>query len=601
MEKFINYAKKYNLQDLFFIFLVSLFLFIFFYAKQDAYLVDVGREAYIPWQMLQGKVLYKDIFNVYGPLGYQINAIAYMIFGVNLNTLYLMGFLNSLIVCFTTYYTVKLFSSRRIALCATALTLAVCVYIRTFFNFIFAYSYSALYALSGFLLSLFFALFYIKEKSFKYLIISFLCAGFSFANKIEDIPYFIFLFLCLPFFTGFEKDWKKYLYALCAFFVFPVISFGILLLQGISVDNLLSAYKYVIGLIKAPATEYFYNAYGLYFNPFYIQLSFVYLFKLLKTVLPFALLFYVLNFLNKKFIENSFLKKILNCSVVFFILFAVFSTYKKAAAINVKVFCWVGLCAVLVLIGFFAFYFIKLLINKRNNGCINLTFIKADDWMFLFLLVSAILVSLKGIWGISTECYGTFTLAALFMPFVVFFAKYLALIKQVDRETLEKTIQNLCVVILLSYFFVNAVKIGEKPLYPVVTDRGTIMVRSVFKSQNEFIKFIKANTPVDAKIVSVPEGAIINFLSERNSDNFYYYLIPVNVQVFGEKKILADFKKNMPDYFIMNNVPYTPFNVGNFCSYASKICDFIEKEYIPMAGVNDGVEFVLYKKKPVVK
>ena len=94
---------------------------------------------------------------------------------------------------------------------------------------------------------------------------------------------------------------------------------------------------------------------------------------------------------------------------------------------------------------------------------------------------------------------------------------------------------------------------------------------------------------------------MINFLSERKSDNFYYYLIPVNVQVFGEEKILADFKKNMPDYFIMNNVPYTPFNVGNFCSYASKICDFIEKEYVAIAGVNDGVEFVLYKKKPVVK
>ena len=82
VKKFCEISKKYNLLEITLIFIVSLFLFFIFYAKQGVYLVDVGRETYIPWQMLEGKLLYKDLYNVYGPLGYQINALIFLIFGV---------------------------------------------------------------------------------------------------------------------------------------------------------------------------------------------------------------------------------------------------------------------------------------------------------------------------------------------------------------------------------------------------------------------------------------------------------------------------------------------------------------------------------------
>lgn len=597
----MKFLTKYNIADLLLISVISLLLFVLFYAKQDAYLVDVGREAYIPWQMLQGKVLYKDIFNVYGPLGYQINALACAIFGTSLNTLYLMGFLNSLLICFTTFFTVKLFCSRKIALCTTALTMAVCVYIRTFFNFIFAYSYSALYALSGFLISLFCALLYIRDKKFKYLILSFVFAGFSFANKVENLPYFVFLFACLPVFLktcASMKDPRKYLQIIAAFLAFPVLSFGILLFQGATLHDFVQAFELINRLMKVPAAQYFYNAYGLFYNPLYIKLSFHYLFRLLQIALPCAMLFYGLNYLNERFVQNRFLKTLVNAATVFFMLMLTAATYKKAVPVEEKLFCWLGMCGVLVLVWMCAAALLKAFKNNFNFALPD-----TKDSMFLFLLCSSILVSLKGIWGISTECYGTFSLAALFIPFVTFFAMYLPKIneKVFNSAVTEKTIVNLCFVIVITYLFTNVMKIAEKPLYPVVTDRGRIMVREVFKSQNDFLKYIIAQTPEDAQIVSVPEGAIINFLTSRKSNNFYYYLIPVNVQVFGEEQIISDFQKNMPDYFIMNNVPYSPFNVGNFCSYAKNVCDFIEKNYTPEAAVDNGIKFVLYKKNIVVK
>ena len=184
MEKFKEFANRFCLKELSIIFVVSLILYILFYAKYDVYLIDVGREAYLPWQMLKGQLLYKDIFNVYGPLGYQINAIAYAIFGVKLSTLYLMGFLNSLVILFTTFFIGKLFVDKKTAMCISGLTLFVCVYAKNFFNFIFVYSYSAIYALSGFLLSLLAMLFYLRDKKNLYLTLSFFFAGFAFSNKI---------------------------------------------------------------------------------------------------------------------------------------------------------------------------------------------------------------------------------------------------------------------------------------------------------------------------------------------------------------------------------------------------------------------------------
>ncbi|MCE5211470.1 MAG: hypothetical protein LLG40_07950, partial [Deltaproteobacteria bacterium] len=37
-------------------------------------LIDYGRELYVPWQITQGGVLYRDINHLYGPLAHYFNA-----------------------------------------------------------------------------------------------------------------------------------------------------------------------------------------------------------------------------------------------------------------------------------------------------------------------------------------------------------------------------------------------------------------------------------------------------------------------------------------------------------------------------------------------
>jgi hypothetical protein len=50
-------------------------------------LVDFGRELYVPWQITEGKLLYRDLASLFGPLSPYVNAGWFSIFGVSLTTL----------------------------------------------------------------------------------------------------------------------------------------------------------------------------------------------------------------------------------------------------------------------------------------------------------------------------------------------------------------------------------------------------------------------------------------------------------------------------------------------------------------------------------
>ncbi|MBC8107523.1 MAG: glycosyltransferase family 39 protein [Anaerolineae bacterium] len=52
-------------------------------------LVDFGRELYVPWQLSQGKVLYRDLAYFNGPLSPYFNSILFRVLGVSLRTLVL--------------------------------------------------------------------------------------------------------------------------------------------------------------------------------------------------------------------------------------------------------------------------------------------------------------------------------------------------------------------------------------------------------------------------------------------------------------------------------------------------------------------------------
>ncbi len=99
------------------IILPLILIFIFFtgvnlsWGKWGHVIYDCFREAVLPQAILDGKVLYRDITNLYPPLGYYFNALLYLIFGNSLNTLYWAGIINSFLILSIIYFVVKKYSS----------------------------------------------------------------------------------------------------------------------------------------------------------------------------------------------------------------------------------------------------------------------------------------------------------------------------------------------------------------------------------------------------------------------------------------------------------------------------------------------------------
>ncbi len=69
--------------------LVFLFMLWWSWGKWPDLAFDFGRELYVPWQLMSGKVLYRDLVYFNGPLSPYVNTLWFRLFGVSLRTLVL--------------------------------------------------------------------------------------------------------------------------------------------------------------------------------------------------------------------------------------------------------------------------------------------------------------------------------------------------------------------------------------------------------------------------------------------------------------------------------------------------------------------------------
>ncbi len=90
----------------------------------DAY-IDFGRELYVPWQIVEGRQLYRDLAHLNGPLSQYLNAALFAIFGVGLRTLVVANLLVLAGVAWLLFGWVRELSDSWTATLATALYLFV--------------------------------------------------------------------------------------------------------------------------------------------------------------------------------------------------------------------------------------------------------------------------------------------------------------------------------------------------------------------------------------------------------------------------------------------------------------------------------------------
>jgi 4-amino-4-deoxy-L-arabinose transferase-like glycosyltransferase len=119
--------------------------------------VDSGREMDVPWRLLQGERLYRDVTYYYGPLGPWLNAAALWLFGHRWVVLQAVCLAVSTVVLALLYRLIREAGSRQAAIAATTLAAAFCMGAPHGGAFIFPYASSGPLALAGALLALWIA------------------------------------------------------------------------------------------------------------------------------------------------------------------------------------------------------------------------------------------------------------------------------------------------------------------------------------------------------------------------------------------------------------------------------------------------------------
>lgn len=243
--------------------------FSIFYGKFGDMFVDSFREAYIPWQMNEGKCLYKDIFCIYPPLAYMINAILFKIFGESLGVLYFAGLLTTMGIFFLTYKISDIFLNKYTTFGILSFILAGLTLSPNVFNSFFPYSYGMIYGLLFAIGSIYFLI--NKKYPPAYLLYS-----LAICSKYEFI-----LLLPLLIFVTKKVDWKKNLAALL---LPPVIILAGLILTGTGFENIKTSVNLVGIMGQTDALHFFYSSMGLVFRWEHLPL---YLINFLKFILPF--------------------------------------------------------------------------------------------------------------------------------------------------------------------------------------------------------------------------------------------------------------------------------------------------------------------------
>lgn len=518
--------------------------------------IDVGREIYYPKAILEGKILYKDLFCIYGPFSYLFNALLYKIFGESLNTLYGIGTISALLIVSFVYLISKKFLSDFVSISITLFVIIIGCLATRIFNYTLPYSYAVLFGLVCFLVSLYFLIKFIENKKEKNLILASFFGGLSFINKYDFLLYIIPLTIVILK----TKNWKLILKSYLSYLTPIIFSFLILFIQGLKISDLF----HMMGVIKSftltDAMKTFYVTQGVYYtNKVWMGWfdSFIFDLFYLIFIIPSVYLF------NKK---NLFLKIL--AIIVVLICFILGSTYIKQTDYL-----------------FLTFLTLVLFVLRFNK----------NSFLENIVILSSLSISLKSLWGLSHVNYGIYYAPSILISFFI-------LLKNNLNKNLVNSI-NIFLLVMLSSFLLTNLSWVINMQGEIKTNKGTITtVNEWGKITSDIIGYIDNIKEENPNILILPEGLIINFLTNKKNtpDGFYNSLIPLYTEGFGEENIIEHYKKFAPDYFIVTNMQTGSYDKGEICNtYAFNICRFILDNYIPIEKFEDkgSMAVIFYKGK----
>lgn len=545
-------------------------------------LVDFGRELYVPWQIVAGKVLYRDIAYFNGPLSPYFNAAVFAILGVSLRSIVII---NTLLLAGLVAMVWMLFRKLADAFAATV----ACVVLLTVFsfiqlggvgnyNFITPYSHEITHGvILSFAAILCLGKYLAEQRRELWAFVLGFVLGLIFLTKVEV---FVAIFFAMLIGVLLSKPTAKVLGGLMSGMILPpVVTFLLLCLvmpTGEALRGTLGSWAYAFNR----------EITGL---PFYRQiLGTTDLTGSIQTILKVTGVYCVILAIG---ISLAFLVKSHRRTIILIIVIASLAAGFAFYHYRVNLGVWQGSLRGLTIVSpLIAIWMTLLAVRNRNPDAI----IRCVISVFAAVLLAKIFFNVLAYhYGFALAMPATLVAIAAVMGWLP---------NELDRRgqfgcavrSVAMPAIGLFVFVYLFVFGTMYVKkagmLGQGP-DAFYSDRRGYPV-------DVMLQFL-AQLPREAMVAVVPEGVMINYLSGRPNPTPFINLMPPEVLMFGQERILRSFSEHPPDYIIINRLA-DPKEYGfkDFGEYAPGISNWIEANYVEAnLNLSPNFEFRLLRKR----
>lgn len=549
--------------------------------KWGCLLIDTGRELYVPYSLLSGGVLYKDITYPHGPFAPYFNTFLCMIFGLHFHTFIISGILAALVFCIFFYKTSRIFLNATFSLLSTVTFLFVFAfgqyYYAGIFNFIIPYSYATIYSITFVVVALFFYhRFLTKEKN----IYPYLYAFFTILTLLSRLE--VGGWLVIAIFSGILIDFKRHanrkklFKELVAFCFIPVFIAG-----------LIYSFFIVISRISSPAANIGFRDLfmrnielirmnlnlklsfsGNLFGAIDIQNNIILIFKIILYYAGISVMFFIGGWILSLAKKLNLIKKgMITIGVVFFVAGAVF-IQRNFIPYSMQYRCVPIICIALSIIGY----------RRCSKG--------DGQPKFLFLAIFSIfsfMLLLRMLFNVWAGHYGFYLLVPGMLCYYIFF---LEIIPGMFRAARIRDFYRFGFVIVSISFILSHAAISfymyRNSTLEINSPRGSIKVFPIYYKYKQLLDYISNNTDPSDSLIVFPEGLTLNFFSMRKHPSYCCSFLPTDFyNPDTEKKVIKDLEDKRVPYIAIITRYTAEFGPARFgIDYARGLMEYIAGHYV---------------------
>ena len=548
-------------------------------------LVDFGQQLYIPWQLASGRHLYTDIAYLHGPFSQHFNAIWFYLFGPSLTVLIYVNL--GILACTTAiiYKTIRLFADRLTAASCAIIFLSVFGFSQYVgignYNWITPYTHEATHGVA--LISAFILLW--SRLMMKYerstCALSALCLGLALLTKV-DIALAAIAVAFAGLFLAFFIQTKDRIISIADVFVFggifaaPAICFFLYFLTYLSMGGALAAAGNGLSIVPNHVAQ----------NPFFLRLTGLDNIgdNLIKMAEMGTLLFgLILSAVTVDILSCRWLRHPLRLGIP--LAFAIFIIMLgQPTLIPWTIITRSLLPTTIIALITFLFIFFK----SPHNNQLRLILLPMILWTVLALALLA-----KIALNVRFAHYGFYLAmpAALVVVTCLLYWIPKGLIKKYQSGLVFRWL----VVAVLATGVIHHLKMSDH-FYSVkdfpIGKSGDIFLTyrpELFEPAavvDSTMKWMEEHVPPGATVATLPEGIMLNYLTRRATSLPEINFMMTELIIFGQKRILEDFKAHPPDYVMLVHKDTSEFGLGPFGvnpQNGMQIMQWVNKNYSPVA------------------